>query len=140
MATPGTQRPNEKDRSAPSGTPRVRVLVLDSNARSCDALVRLLRRARVDALGVLSVGECQRELRRKSFDILLLDLDTPGGRWREVARRAASSEKETPRLLGMSARGRHWAGQEPIEDCLTKPVRFGRLLELVGAPQGDDPE
>ena len=113
------------------------VLVVDDDAESCKALVRLFERAGHVAHCVYGGGEALEVLQNVKFKLVLLDLRMPGIGGMEVLRAMRSDGavlRQTPVVI-VSAEGSGPAVEAALsagaDDYVHKPVRWGNLYERV---------
>jgi CheY-like chemotaxis protein len=112
------------------------VLVVDDDADSCRALVRLFEKAGHDALCVFGGGEALSLLRALRFHLVLLDLRMPQIGGMEVLKAIRSSPRGVnTAVVIFSAEGNPTVQQEALaegaNDYVHKPVRWGQLYETV---------
>jgi signal transduction histidine kinase/CheY-like chemotaxis protein len=136
--------------AAPTPAPRpsaLRILLVEDNADSADALAHLLRRrgheTHVARDGLAGLAEA----RAREPDVVLLDIGLPGLDGYEVARRLRE-DRGTRRMLLVALSGygqeadRHRAREAGFDHHLVKPVKLDeleRVLALVQPGTGNAP-
>lgn len=114
---------------------KCRTLIVEDDPDSCDALVRLLRRAGHDVACATSAGEALVKLEEWTPDCVLLDLmlpDAPGG----LVLRKIRNENMTCRVAVVTAAHensrvrKHAAGFDP-DAVFSKPIDFVKLREWL---------
>jgi DNA-binding NtrC family response regulator len=118
--------------------PRGSVLLVDDEEKIVRALGRALRDADHEVVATTSVGEAQRLLAERSFDVFVVDNRMPEKTGLEMIRdlAAALPESERPQVVMMTA---HATVESAIEamrlgafDYLQKPFDVDELLVVVG--------
>lgn len=121
--------------SVHGGESRFGVLVFDPEPRSREAVVRLLDGPVFDVRGAASVVDCASRIRENGFGAVILDLDVPSGRWRDIVRAVDEARAdEAPALIGVSARwesSRANGARAQLHACLRKPLSIARLRERL---------
>lgn len=79
--------------------PRSRVLCVDDDADACEMLTVLMHAYGIDATCVRSAAEARLEIKRKSFDLYVLDGWLPGVDGFEFCRQIRKSGSNTPILF-----------------------------------------
>ena len=123
-----------------------RILVVDDNAASRGSLAAQLPRWKLEAVSVATPGEAIGLLRRQHFDLALLDFEMPHMNGVELARRLKDLGliPRTKMVLlssGGLSQSQILGGVEnnPFDAFLTKPIRSGRLEEVLGRLLGGMP-
>lgn len=138
----------------PSSWPTRRILVVDDDPVTVDAMTRLLaieaRNVKID--GVFSGEEALDRVRRTAYDLILTDLRMPGmGGAAFVRRLREESMRPLVRVVIVTALDPHaTAGliaDTGANDVVQKPIKIAALLEVVhshldpglGLVRADDP-
>lgn len=109
------------------------VLVVDDEEEFVSALVERLQLRAIDAEGVTRGDEALELLRKRDFDIILLDVMMPGIGGLEVVRRIKENHPSTAVILlsgHSSADAAEQAAAAGALEYLVKPVAIDDLISL----------
>ena len=113
----------------------MRALVVDSSREECAAMTLLVRRAGYDVMDVTSLDEARNALAEGWFDLVLLDLELPGGAGRGLCYELRERLGEGAVIILLGARNTpsaRTAGlQLGADDCLDKPYDAEELLMRI---------
>ena len=116
----------------------LRILLADDNAVDRKLSVRVLAQLGYEADVVSNGAEALQALQRKTYDLLLTDLQMPEMDGTELARRLCERwpPAERPRIVALTAgdapEDRALCLAAGMDDCLSKPIVRSRLLEVLG--------
>ncbi len=130
--------PRAAEKAAPrtpkrAGTPR-RILVIDDEANICEILDEYLSRGGHDVATASSGEEGMEILKRRTFDILITDLNMPRVSGWELARRVKHDSPSTLTIMltGWGTNIEELNSREPVVDrLLFKPVNFASLSAII---------
>jgi CheY-like chemotaxis protein len=131
-----------------SARPRLRVLVAEDNEVNQKLILLLLKKLGYDADLSVNGQEALEALRRRRYDVVLMDVEMPVMDGLEASRSIHREfpEDERPRIIAMTANAmqgdRETCLAAGMEDYLTKPIHADELAAALayGAPAGASPE
>ena len=111
------------------------VLVVDDEQDFLETLVNRLKKRSIDAVGVMSGEEALEEIKKKPFDVVILDIKMPGGM---DGIEALQEMKRMQPLAEVILLTGHASVETSIEgmklgafDYLLKPVKLEELLKKI---------
>jgi len=116
----------------------LRILLADDNAVDRKLSLRVLAQLGYEADVASNGAEALQALQRKTYDLLLTDVQMPEMDGTELARRLCERwpPAERPRIVALTAgdapEDRALCLAAGMDDCLAKPIARARLLEVLG--------
>jgi PAS domain S-box-containing protein len=109
------------------------VLVVEDNVMEARNLLQTLRQAGYDVEVAHNRADAAALCAARAFDAITLDLLLPDASGWDLLRdiRGAGHNRNTPAVVVSVAAQEGFAALYPIQDCLSKPVQPGRLLEAL---------
>src|ERR1035441_8836525 len=110
------------------------VLIVDDNETNLRILAETVRSWEMNPTGAARGAEALEILARRSFDVVLLDMEMPGMNGFEVAGRIRQLWPPlSSRILAFNSLGPGGNARRDLEvgDCLSKPVRYSDLLRSI---------
>ena len=110
------------------------VLIVDDNETNLRILAETVRSWEMNPTGAARGAEALEILARRSFDVVLLDMEMPGMNGFEVAGRIRQLWPPlSSRILAFNSLGQGGNARRDLEvgDCLSKPVRYSDLLRSI---------
>ena len=111
------------------------VLVVDDEQDFLETLVNRLKKRSIDAVGVMSGEEALEEIKKKPFDVVILDIKMPGGMDGIEALREIKKMQPLAEVILLTG---HASVETSIEgmklgafDYLLKPVKLEELLKKI---------
>ena len=111
------------------------VLVVDDEQDFLETLVNRLKKRSIDAIGVMSGEEALEEIKKKPFDVVILDIKMPGGMDGIEALREIKKIQPLAEVILLTG---HASVETSIEgmklgafDYLLKPVKLEELLKKI---------
>lgn len=111
------------------------VLVVDDEQDFLETLVNRLKKRSIDAIGVMSGEEALEEIKKKPFDVVILDIKMPGGMDGIEALREIKKMQPLAEVILLTG---HASVETSIEgmklgafDYLLKPVKLEELLKKI---------
>jgi len=111
------------------------VLVVDDEEDFLETLVNRLKKRKIDTVGVKSGEEALEELKKRPFDVVLLDIKMPGGMDGIEALREIKKVQPLTEVLLLTGHASVETSVEGMKlgafDYLLKPVKLEELLTKV---------
>jgi len=111
------------------------VLVVDDEQDFLDTLVNRMKKRSIDALGVMSGEDALEEIKKKPFDVVIMDIKMPGGMDGIEALREIKRIQPLAEVILLTG---HASVETSIEgmklgafDYLLKPVKLEELLQKI---------
>ena len=117
----------------------MRVLIVDDETELVSALVERLDIRGIDADGLNEGPAALEQIKKQSYDVVLLDLKMPGMDGLEVIRRMHAEQPELKIILltgQCDAETTERGKSSGAWDCLVKPVQIDQLLEVLKTAAG----
>jgi len=114
---------------------KIKILVVDDEKDFLETIVKRLAKKQLDAKGVTSGEEALAEIKKKYYDVVLLDIKMPGGMDGIEALKEIKKERPLAEVILLTGHGSVESSVEGMRlgafDYILKPAKFEDLCDKI---------